>query len=193
MMRGKVMTSHYIDLRVVPDPETGAPQLLGILFGKLHQALVQLRIDNIGVSFPAYSNNPRGLGNLLRLHGSETDLKSLLQQDWLKGIRDHVRMTEITPVPQSARHCVVTRRQFKTSADRLRRRRMKRHGETAEQAALAIPGTVERKPDLPYLNLNSASTSQTFCLFIEQKIKPEPTPGKFNSYGLSQNVTVPMF
>lgn len=192
-MRGKAMTSHYIDLRVLPDPETSAPQLLGVLFGKLHLALVQQRIDDIGASFPQYSNNPRGLGNLLRLHGSETALKNLLEQDWLKGIRDHVRMTEITLAPQSSKHVVVTRKQFKTSVERLRRRRMKRQGETAAQAAAAIPSTVERTPDLPYLHLNSVSTSQSFCLFIKQKIWPEPAPGKFNSYGLSHSTTVPLF
>src|SRR5256885_4743960 len=33
------------------------------------------------------------------------------------------------------------------SPDRLRRRRMRRKGETAEQAAAAIPDSVERTPD----------------------------------------------
>ena len=67
------MTSHYIDLRVVPDPETSAPQLLGALYDRLHLALVERRCDGIGVSFPGYSLNPHAIGNVLRLHGSEAD------------------------------------------------------------------------------------------------------------------------
>src|SRR5690625_3333783 len=148
-MRGDAMTTHYIDLRVVPDPETGAPQLMGVLFNKLHQVLVQLGTNDIGVSFPQYSLNLKGLGSVLRLHGAEAALKRLSQLDCLKGMRDHVRMTEVSVTPAGVAHCLVMRKQFKTNAVRLRRRRMKRKGETYEQAAKAIPDNVERKPNLP--------------------------------------------
>lgn len=188
------MTTHYIDLRVIPDPETGAPQLMGALFDKLHQVLVQLGATDIGVSFPQYSRNPRGIGNVLRLHGTEAALQRLMQHDWLKGVRDHVRITEVSAIPENAMHCVVMRRQFKTNAERLRRRRMKRKGESYEEAAKAIPATVERKPNLPFLVLRSQSTGQAFHLFIDQSLlKEERVPGTFNSYGLSQEATVPSF
>lgn len=188
------MTTHYLDLTVIPDPETSAPELLGALFGRLHQALVQLRADDIGASFPRYSRNPRGLGNILRLHGTETALQGLMVTDWLKGVRDHVRMTEISPVPDSAEYRTVTRKQFKTSADRLRRRRMKRKGETEEQATLAIPATMERKPDLPFIHLRSRSTMQGFHLFIALgDSQSKPVIGPFNTYGLGGNATIPWF
>lgn len=188
------MTTHYIDITVVPDPETSVPQLLGALYGRLHQALVEQRFDTIGVSFPRYSLNPRGLGNLLRLHGTDTDLKQLMANDWLKGMRDHVRMTEISAVPETANHRVISRRQFKTSAERLRRRRMRRKGETAEQARAAIPSDVERTPDLPYIRMTSASTRQSFCLFIALgPFRELPSVGRFNSYGLGGKTTVPWF
>lgn len=192
-MRGSNMTTHYLDLRVVPDAETTASQLLGVLFTKLHHALVQVNADDIGVSFPQYSRAPRGLGSVLRLHGSEFALKALMQKDWLTGIRDHVRMTDVTLVPADAGCCKVARRQFKTSAERLRRRRMKRKGESADEVIEAIPETVERSPDLPYLHLRSASTGQTFCLFVEQVQHQKPVSGQFTSYGLSQSATVPAF
>lgn len=193
-MRGDAMTTHYIDLRVVPDPETGAPQLMGVLFNKLHQVLVQLGTNDIGVSFPQYSLNPKGLGSVLRLHGAEAALKRLLQQDWLKGMRDHVRMTEVSATPEGVAHCLVMRKQFKTNAVRLRRRRMKRKGETYEQAAKAIPDNVERKPNLPFVVLRSQSSGQTFHLFIDQSLPgKERSEGDFNSYGLSQGATVPSF
>jgi CRISPR-associated endonuclease Csy4 len=188
------MTSHYIDLRVVPDPETSAAQLLGALYGRLHLTLVQQRMDGVGVSFPGYSLNPRALGNVLRLHGSDANLRSFVQPDWLKGVRDHVRLTEIALAPSDAPHRTVQRRQFKTSADRLRRRRMRRKDETFEQATKAIPESIERRPNLPYVHLRSHSTGQSFCLFIALgALTPEPSSGMFNTYGFSNHATIPWF
>lgn len=188
------MTTHYIDLTVVPDAETAAPALLGVLYDKLHQRLVQLRADTIGVSFPQYSVIPRTLGGTLRVHGPEAALQALLATEWLGGVRDHVRATAILIVPANAQHRLVTRRQFKTNVDRLRRRRMRRKQETAEQAALAIPDTAERTPNLPYAHLRSLSTGQRFCLFVSLGPPlPGPIPGRFNAYGLSQGGTIPWF
>lgn len=188
------MTSHYVEIRVIPDLETTGPQLMGALYGRLHLALVEKQPNSIGVSFPEYSRNPRGIGNVLRLHGSEADLERLMQRDWLKGVRGHVRLTGIESVPAVVQHRTVSRKQFKTSADRLRRRRMQRKGETAEEARAAIPRTVERKPDLPYVHARSHSTRQGFCLFIALGEKREvAVEGAFNSYGLSNEVTIPWF
>lgn len=188
------MTSHYVDIRVVPDPETTVPQLMGALYGRLHLALVENKPNPVGVSFPGYSRNPKGVGAVLRLHGNEADLLGLMQQDWLKGMRDHVRLTDIQPAPVNAQYRTVSRKQFKTSADRLRRRRMRRKGETVEEAQAAIPRTVERKPDLPYIHVKSHSTKQSFCLFVALGSKREaPSEGAFNSYGFSNEVTIPWF
>lgn len=188
------MTSHYIDLVVVPDPESTASQLLDALYDRLHLMLVQQRTERIGVSFPGYSITPRTLGNTLRLHGDAVSLQPLQQADWLKGLRDHVRISDVRPVPEDVSHRTVHRQQFKTNAERLRRRRMRRKGETADQAAQAIPDSVERRPTLPYLHVRSRSSGQPFCLFIA--LGPEAdraTSGSFNSYGLGGPVTVPWF
>lgn len=188
------MTTHYIDITLLPDPEFSHAHLLGALVAKLHRALVQLGADDIGISFPGYSLRPRSLGRVLRLHGGATILQSLMTEPWLQGMRDHVRVTEAMPVPAGTMHRVVQRRQFKTNAERLRRRRMRRKGETADQAVAAIPDDVERTPDLPYIHLRSASTGQPFCLFVDQAEElTEAVPGTFNSYGLSQGGTVPWF
>ncbi|WJF90047.1 type I-F CRISPR-associated endoribonuclease Cas6/Csy4 [Paraburkholderia bonniea] len=189
------MTTHYIDITLLPDPEFSHAHLLGALVAKLHRVLVQLRADDIGISFPQFSERPRSLGRVLRLHGSEAALQHLIAQAWLQGMRDHVKLTPATPVPAAVTYRVVQRRQFKTNAERLRRRRMRRKGETAEQAAAAIPDSIERQPDLPYVQLRSVSTGgQPFCLFVEQReVTTGSVPGKFNSYGLSQGATVPWF
>lgn len=188
----QAMTTHYIDITLLPDPEFSHVHLLGALVAKLHRVLVQLRSEDIGVSFPEH--RPRNLGAVLRLHGNEAALQALMAEPWLQGMRDHVRLAELAGVPAGAAHRQVTRRQFKTSAERLRRRRMRRKGETHEQARAAIPDSVERRPELPFVQLRSASTDQPFCLFIEHGPELEQaSAGSFNSYGLSLGASIPWF
>lgn len=191
------MTTHYINITLLPDPEFSHAHLLGALVAKLHRALVQGQTTNIGVSYPQHIGQPltkRTLGAVLRLHGTPEALQRLMGQDWLKGMRDHTQVGELLPVPANAQHRNVRRRQFKTNVDRLRRRRMQRKGETAEQAATAIPDTVERHPDVPFVQLRSSSTGQPFCLSVEHgPLEAQPVPGSFNAYGLSQEATVPWF
>lgn len=191
------MTTHYIDITLLPDPEFSHAHLLSALVAKLHRALVQHAAGDIGLSFVQHVNAPlakRTLGSVLRLHGTLAALDQLIALDWLRGMRDHTQTSTVAAVPHGVPHCIVQRRQFKTSAERLRRRRMRRKGETAEQAAAAIPDEVERKPDLPYVQLRSSSTGEPFCLFVEHgALQPEPTAGQFNSYGLSAGSSVPWF
>ena len=78
------MTTHYIDISLLPDPEFSQVHLLGALVSKLHRALVQLCADNIGVSFPMHVLQPltkRGLGTVLRLHGEPDGLQALMSED----------------------------------------------------------------------------------------------------------------
>lgn len=188
------MTTHYVDIELRDDPQIAAPHLLGALYDHLHVALVQQRRDGIGISFPGYSLSPRTLGTTLRLHGSEAELQQLLASDWLKGMRSHARVSHIAAAPADAPHRTVRRQQFKTSAERLRRRRMRRKGETEEQAKAAIPTSMERQPHLPYIHLHSRSTRQAFCLFIAMgPLQTTPTPGSFNSHGLGSPATIPWF
>lgn len=188
------MTTHYVDIKIMPDPETSPTQLLGALYDHLHLALVQQHRESIGISFPSYSLNPRTLGTALRLHGGEAELQQLLVSDWLKGMRSHVRVSPIASAPANAPHRTVQRQQFKTSAERMRRRRMRRKGETEEQAKAAIPVSMERQPHLPYIHLHSRSTRQVFCLFIAMgPLQSTPIHGSFNSHGLSISATIPWF
>ncbi|MCK9506386.1 MAG: type I-F CRISPR-associated endoribonuclease Cas6/Csy4 [Porticoccaceae bacterium] len=185
---------HYVDIRLLPDPEFTTPMLMGALFGKLHRALVELKADHLGVSFPQYQLNPKTLGAILRIHGTEQGLSGLMQTGWLKGMADHIAGVEIRPVPQTGQCRVVKRRQYKTNVERLRRRRMKRKEESYEQATAAIPASVERQPELPFVTLRSQSTGQAFCVFIELgELQAEGVPGSFNRYGLGQQATVPWF
>ena len=191
------MSTHYLEITLLPDPEFSHAHLLGALVAKLHRILVHLQSTGIGASFPQHVSQPphhRTLGSVLRLHGTLPELQHLMSQHWLRGMHDHIQMTDLLAVPPHAQHRIVRRRQFKTNVERLRRRRMRRKGETAEQAATAIPDSVERRPDLPFVQLRSHSTGHPFRLYVEHgPLLPQAVSGQFNAYGLTQDATVPWF
>jgi len=142
------MLTHYIDFTVIADEETSVPQVFGVLYEKLHLALVKNRNENIGISFPQYRMTAKWLGSVLRLHGAQPDLDAFMASDWLKGVGDCVYISDIDAVPEGTMHRVFHRKQFKTNVDRLRRRRMRRKNEPAAQAMEAIPNTVKQSSNL---------------------------------------------
>ncbi|MGV0958701.1 MAG: type I-F CRISPR-associated endoribonuclease Cas6/Csy4 [Limnohabitans sp.] len=199
---------HYVDIRLLPDAEFAPAMLMAALFTKLHKALAAGSHQDTGVSFPQMDvgdasparasrtgAHPRyALGQVLRLHGTTVALHKLLNTDWLNGMRDHVVCSAVLQVPPDPRHRVVSRVQAKSSPERLRRRQMRRHGLTEEQAKERIPDSAAETLNLPFLTLRSQSTGQTFRLFI--RLGPEQdtaVPGDFGSYGLSPRTTVPWF
>ncbi|MCB5362678.1 type I-F CRISPR-associated endoribonuclease Cas6/Csy4 [Pusillimonas sp. CC-YST705] len=185
---------HHIDLRIRPDPEFSTPVLMNALAAKLHRALVTLGASDVGISFPHHKPQGIGLGHTLRLHGSHTRLHQLMAANWLTGMADHVEATDILIVPHGTLHRTVRRVQAQSSADRIRRRQIKRHNWTEDEARARIPDTVEQRLKLPWLTLRSLSTGQNFRLFVEHlPCQPEAIAGRFNAYGLSTTATVPWF
>jgi CRISPR-associated endonuclease Csy4 len=183
---------HYLDLTLCRDPEFPPSQLMDALYAKLHRALAQTKSSAIAVSFPGMRG--KGLGQTLRLLGPAEALAALLATNWLHGMRDHVAVSALQSVPTAAAHRRLQRVQVKSSPERLRRRHMKRHGVTAEQARERIPSSAARKVNAPFLQLHSASTGQRFRLFLQ--LGPPmtlPETGAFNAYGLSQTASVPWF
>lgn len=186
--------SHYIDIHLRPDPEFPAHLLMGALYGKLHRALALARATSIGVSFPGYQGAPASLGCALRLIGPEKDLERLMEDGWLKGMRDHIEVVSATRVPTSAVPRTLRRVQAKSSPERLRRRQMRRHGLSVEDAFERVPDSCAEVLRLPFLSIASASTGQTFRLFL--RLGPATTgneDGAFNAYGLSGSATIPWF
>lgn len=185
---------HYVDLKLLPDPEIAQPHLMGALFTKLHLALVALRSEHIGVSFPAVQPDRQWLGDCLRLHGSHADLAAFMAAPWLAGLRDHVRATAVLEVPFEVAYRTVSRVQAKSNPERLRRRQMRRHGIDAAEALARVPDAAAERLDLPYLHLRSHSTAQPFRLFIRHgALQPHATQATFGAYGLSPTATVPWF
>lgn len=185
---------HYVEIRILPNPEFTAPTLMSVLFGKLHLALIAERTVMVGASFPDMDMDKPAPGSRLRLHGSDNDLNRLMAADWLGGMRDHVRVDRLSIVPTNARHRVVRRVQAKSNPERLRRRMVKRKGVSETEARQAIPDEAAKMLNLPFVTLRSRSTGQPFRLFIEQKpIQSQQVAGEFNRYGLSAVATVPWF
>ena len=194
---------HYLDIRILPDPEFAPPMLLNALFAKLHRVLVMQQRRDIGISFPGYEvagpdeNGKRlrsTLGISLRLHGDAAGLDGLMASSWLTGMRDHVVQGDIQPVPALAGHLRVQRKQAKSNPARERARLMRRQNVNEAEAMRRIPDSAGERLDLPFLTLASQSTGQQqFRLFIAQTAVDDEVKGEFNSYGLSQRATVPRF
>lgn len=183
---------HYLDLTLLPDPEFPATQLMSALLAKLHRGLHDLRRDDVGISFPDVET--AGLGSRLRLHGSAAALDSLLALGWLSGMRDHLRIGELAPIPAKVRWRCVSRVQVDSNPERLRRRLIKRHGISEQEASKRIPDSAARHCALPYVALRSNGNGQRFRLFIRHgPLLDAPTPGSFGGYGLSAQASIPWF
>lgn len=179
---------YYIDIEVLPDPEFQATTLMNALYAKLHRALVALKSDAIGVTFPAAEKTP---GDNLRLHGRKENLEALMENNWVKGLGDYTAISDLKPVPAEVKQVNVRRVQTKMSAARIRRA-LARKSITEEDAESLLQN--RKSPKLPYLQLRSQSTGQHFPLYFEQKTTDnEATVGIFNTYGFSQTATLPWF
>ncbi len=185
---------HYLEIRLLPDPEFKTTVLMNALFAKLHRALFDLDARHIGISFPAADPERPTLGDHLRLHGASGDLHNLMELQWLTGMRDHTVIRGPAMVPGQVRFRVVRRVQAKSNPERLRRRLAKRKGLTEDEAKRAIPQAIAERLNLPYVTIKSRSTGQDFRLFIDQMpLTNHAISGAFSHYGLSATATIPWF
>ncbi len=184
----------FVDIALRPDPECAAHVLLGALYAKVHHTLAPTNVLSIAVCFPGYQARPPRLGTRMRLLGTRAALQTLTTSDWLGGLRDHVVVGAVADVPAHVVHRALRRVQAKSSPERLRRRLMKRHGLDETQAHGRIPDSAAETLHHPFVQMHSASTGQTFRLFLHAGPgQPAPVVGTFNAYGLSQDATVPWF
>lgn len=183
---------HYLDIKLMEDPEFSAPILMNALFSKLHRALVEVSQGNIAISFPALSS--KCLGQHLRIHASRAALELLEQLHWRKGLSDYAQVSDILVVPNTSQHCLVSRVHAQSNLDSLRRRAMKRRSISYEESCLQIPEDLSKQLDFPFVQIKSQSTNQLFRLFIKQSLSPpRKADNAFSKYGLSNTATVPWF
>lgn len=182
----------YINIEILKDPEFNTYQILSVVMRKLHQSLVELKCNQIGISFPKYKQEK--LGNLMRLHANEQNLQALMATGWLNGLKDHLAVSDCLEIPKDSKFRTISRVQVKSNPERLRRRAQKRHGLSEEEARERIPDQIAKTTALPFVNVASASTKQKFPLFIQHgPIIHQSQQGEFSKYGLSSQATVPWF
>lgn len=182
---------HYIEICLLPDTEFSPSLLMNALFAKFHRALVETGHGEIGVSFPQAQKT---LGDTIRLHGSKNALQRIMAIGWLKGLTDYTHVTAITAVPDNCKYRVVKRVQAKSSVERMYRRSVNKGWLTAEEAEARINAGKEQQLKLPFIQLKSHSSGQSFRLFIQQgKFLDAQVVGGFSAYGLSDVATIPWF
>jgi len=190
---------YYIDITLLPDAEANLGFLWQKVYQQLHLALVENKTpDNyseIAVSFPGYGSKPFPLSDKLRLFASSEEQLLLLDMaQWLNHLQDYTHFKSIKEVPASVNQFAqFKRKQFDSNSERLARRRVKRKGESLEQALKYYESFIEKETKLPFLMMKSLTKQEFFKLFIEREVGDVAVKGRFNCYGLSQTATVPFF
>ena len=181
---------HYIDIKVLPDPEFKESVLLNALFSKLHRALGQVTEGRVGVSFP---DCKKFLGDRVRLHGTQADLTKLMDANWLQGLRDYSHQSGIAKIPDKVSHKIVRRVQVKSSHNK-RKRSVAKGWLTEAEAIQLIPDSQQKMLRLPFLQIKSLSNGNSMRIYVEHsKDLKDAVTGTFSSYGFSSTATIPWF
>src|SRR5690606_36142223 len=205
------MMKFYQEITLIDQAETSPYFIWSKLYSQLHLAFAEQKDAddkvNIGVSFPQYifeekAENQKAkinLGRKLRLFTqSGEDFKKLDIRKWLERLEDYVHISSIREVPSDIKsYAIYKRKQVKTNAQRLARHRVKR-GDIGFDEALARYSNVVTTTDLPYIEMQSLSTSdkqskKRFKLFIEKLPAEQSEIQVFSTYGLSPVASVPEF
>lgn len=182
--------NYYIDIEIMPDAEMRESPLINLVYNKFHKALVKLKSEQIGVSFPGYQIK---LGRLLRLHGDKTDLQNLQGLNWLGGIAGYCDISDLKKVSADVKYRTVSRIRTNTSKSKLKR--LKQRGSiTPDEEKIYKTKMFSQGLANPYLDLESGSTGQKHRRFFRfGPLLDQPVEGKFDSYGVSKVATVPWF
>lgn len=180
----------YIDIMLKPDSEMKENVLMSMVYTKFHKALVSLKSDFIGVSFPKYKVK---LGCLMRIHGKQEELNVLQQLNWLEALIGYCEVSSIKQVPTIAKHRLIFRKRSNLTTSKLNRL-IKRGSITEEgiktyKAKMFASGLTN-----PFLDITSGSNGENHRRFFEFGILQDIAQfGKFDTFGLSNKATVPWF
>lgn len=190
------MNTHYFELKAIPHTELLQSEVLAHLMQQLHRQLPAYG-GQIGISFPAYGQQ-RTLGDIIRIFGTEAHLTQLHQQLYQQQeVKNYGLISNINPVPAHInKHYCYQRQHIKGTSD-LRRaeKRLSAQQLPPEEIQQRLQNKLNKMGNcqLPHLHFKSASTQQTMTLFIKRTMKLKEHHGTYNSYGLSNNATVPDF
>jgi len=184
------MMDYYLDIEIKPDAEMRESPLMNLVYSKFHKALVKIKTEQIGVSFPKYQTK---LGHLLRLHGDESNLRKLQDLNWLGGLSGYCVISAVKNVPTNAKYRTVSRIRTNMSWSKLERLK-RRRSITPDEEKIYKAKMFSQGLDSPYLDLESGSTGKKHRRFFRfGPLLDQPIDGKFDSYGLSKVATVPWF
>lgn len=195
---------YFIELSLIPDESVSTGFVMSKVMDVLHLCFVNLQKDvghnPVGLAFPKYRYDPEAkgevkghLGSQIRLYAqTEAQLEALNLKQQLRRFEDYVHLRTVRELDRANFGFVCFKRvQFRSSAERLARRRTHYLDESYEQALQHFQDFAEQQSDLPFVHLHSQSSEQAFRLFIAKQAVDAPTDWKFSSYGLSATVGVP--
>ncbi len=190
---------YYIEITLRPDAEVGLGFLWQKVYQQIHLALVEVKDENdtvgVGISFPKYRADAFPLGDTVRLFAKTPNALMDLRLDvWLARLIDYIAISSITKVPVNiGTYVSFSRKQVKSNMERLARRQAKRKGISLEEALKNYTDMQELTTQLPFIVLDSLSSTQRLKLFIQKELKDIHTESRFSTYGLSKEATVPWF
>lgn len=190
--------NYYQEITLIPNGEVSLSFLWTKVFTQLHLALAEEQrregMVKTALAFPEYQD--KGLGNKIRiLAPSAEQLKRLHLEQGLKRLSDYVHMIKIRKIAERriTGYSIYSRYQPDESVERKARRYARRHEGVSYKDALNLLNQREKTYNLPYIQLKSVSTAQTFSLFIKKTSCQSEQSGTLSTYGLSDNASVPEF
>ncbi len=181
---------YYLDIKIVPDEEVPIYFIRNKIYSKLHKALFTLKSTEIGVSFPRYKVM---LGDIIRLHGTESKLAELQSLDWLGGLKGYCDISSIQAIPEKMAYRNISRIQSNMTEAKLRR--LIKRGSISEEKTQAYKAKMfQQGMDNPYLELESGSNGHKHRRYLQfGELSSQPVKGEFDQFGLSKTATVPWF
>ena len=181
---------YYLDLKIEPDEEVPIFFIRNKIYTKLHKALHTLNANDIGVSFPNYKLK---LGDVIRIHASESRLNELQATNWLGGLKGYCEVGEIKPVPDDVQYRIVSRKQSTMTAAKLKRL-IKRGSINDEEAKQYKAKMFTKGLSNPYLELKSTSSGNNYRRYIQfSELLENSRAGEFDHFGLSKTATISWF
>ncbi len=182
--------NHYIDIQLKPDAEMPENVLLNKVYAKFHKVLFDMKVSNIGVSFPKYHIK---FGDLLRIHAGKPQLELLQEKNWLGGLLGYCEVSSISQIPNDISYRTISRKQTTMSPAKLRR--LIKRGSISEADAKNYKAKMfTQSLDNPYLELESSSNGHKHRRFLEfGDLSDAPSLGKFDYFGLSKSAKIPWF
>ncbi len=200
----------YQEITIIEQAEIPLYFIWSKLYTQLHLAFVEQKDDTeqiaYGVSFPQYRLHEQKqlghLGSKIRIFANSiAELEKLDLQKWLDRLEDYVHVTRAREVPQDKITGYANYNRIRPLKNKQTRilHQAKRRNISVEASAKYFEKFAERKRGEPFIQLKSQSSSDTdqpkheFNLYISKQNVETENLGKFGTYGLSQNSTVPEF